>query len=171
MLTTETIEIERYEAAMETAIGKLAAARKRWTEEGTARRSDRIRQEAKLCAVILALAAMIPAERLRRFRNQLRDVQEPQTFRAGAVQDAILETLARERRREWTAGEIKEALRRQGVDADDHSVMNCVSYLIRTRRLRRIARGMYLDPHYNVAIVTSDEIRTDDIEKGGANEY
>ncbi len=161
---------DRYEAALEAAFGDLAAERRR-REEEAARLSGGMSQQAQLCDLILSLAAMLVESRRRKFQTRLQEVEQSRRFQGGTVQEAILDALERERRTKWSADEIRDALDKQGVNATPKEVFNCVDHLIRTKRLKRVSRGQYYDPEAGVAIVTSNEVRTFDIPRGGENEY
>lgn len=134
------------------AFDKLATVQKRMKEEKCARPSD-VSQEVQLLDLIRVLAASLASER----RLHLEGEVTPQS-QVGSLHNAMLRTLRHERRPKWTAREIKMALERQGVNAETRTVTNCIDYLVRRKRLQRIARGLYYDPEYGVGIVTSSDL-------------
>jgi hypothetical protein len=66
------------------------------------------------------------------------------TSRGGDVYEDVIRFFRENSGREWSARQVHEALTGSGPEPDMKSIYNIISYLAKTGRLQRVARGRYV---------------------------
>ncbi len=72
--------------------------------------------------------------------------------RGGEVYGNVIQLFRKQPHREWTASDIQTALAQEGAATDAKAVHNVLTYLARTGRLERVARGRYIAREFGVEI-------------------
>jgi hypothetical protein len=131
-------------------------------------------EEARFCgrpdrAVILRLCARVPEERRSGYLSRLAAVPLQADARGSDVFNKIVNIIDRYPQREWTNADLKRRIEESGMKVEAKRVGNLASYFVKCGRFERLARGQYRDRQGNV-FVTSQELPTFDISRGGDNE-
>jgi hypothetical protein len=114
-------------------------------------------------ALILALAARVSEERRTALLRDIAAELRTPSNRGGPVFEKVIRLV--DERPEWKATEIKRTLANRGTPVDTKTLSNSIDYLVKSGRLRRLGRGTYAAPGFG--IVTSEELTSDDIPRGG----
>jgi hypothetical protein len=124
-------------------------------------RSDLDARYADLTALARSLLPLVSPERRAFYTKQLEPEPPQSSGRATENFANIVQLIALENRREWTAPAMQEALKLRNIEADLKPIHNVFNYLAREGRIRRISRGRYYVPEYAVGIITSDDLLGD----------
>lgn len=157
-----------YEAALRAAVVEWADLCKPIAISNGADLERRETKKAALRNLILGLAARVPQDRRDHYLRDLEFATSPPSMRAGATFNNVISLLEHAQRCEWKATEVRRALAERGVAVDAKTLSNVFGYMIKTGRLKRLARGHY--QFQGGVLVTSDEVPTFDIPRGGENE-
>src|SRR5882724_4538112 len=165
----QSAQIENpYEVALKAAVAEWGVLCKPIAISNGADLERRETKKAALRNLILALAARVPQDRRDLFLRDLEFATAPPSMRASATFNNVISLLEHAQRCEWKAGEVRKALAERGVVVDAKTLSNVFGYMIKSGRLKRLARGHY--QFQGGVLVTSDEVRTFDIPKGGEME-
>ena len=143
---------EPYRAALDAALSELEKIRDslQVARHGIAELEV---HEENLSAVIEKLMEVLPpAERA--LYQQRAEIGRPvkRSPHATPVYDNVVQLFGRTKQREWTAPEVQEALKADGVQTEPQQVHNVLGYLARKGLLRRMSRGRYFVVGYGFGI-------------------
>ncbi len=99
---------------------------------------------ARFAETIQLLITGLPQENRNEFLRRFDEVRAGTTHRGGEVFGKVIALFKRDLRGEWTVPEIHSALAKGGGSLDLKALSNTITYLAKTGRLRRIARGQYV---------------------------
>jgi hypothetical protein len=143
---------EPYRAALDAALSELARIRENLqvARHGIAELEV---HEENLSAVIEKLTEVLPPAERALYRQRV-EIGRPikRSAHATPVYDNVVQLFGRTKRREWTAPEVQEALKADGVQTEPQQVHNVLGYLARKGLLRRISRGRYYVVEYGFGI-------------------
>lgn len=160
-----------YEAALAAALDDLVNARRKVQGARDELQSAEARI-TELTQLVSTLLGLLPPDRAALYTqrlNELRVSSQP-SVRSGPVHDNVVELFSRTNKRQWSASDVQAALADEGKSADPKAVYNVLNYLVRSGRLRRVARGQYYVEGLGFGIQLDQDIEGVDPRGGGCME-
>ena len=112
---------------------------------------------------IASLIDALPAEERAAHIRQLNaaTAEDETVTRSGPVYGNVIDLFKKSKRRDWSTADVHRALTERNIETDRKTLGTTLSYLVKSGRIRRIARGHYVVMDGALAwtgIVTDEEI-------------
>jgi len=148
-----------YESALIAVEDDLQEARDRLQEAESKAQQVRANVE-ELESLANQLIARLPEARAIGFTKRIfqeRASASQVDARGGPIYNNVIELFEQDKKKEWTAPAVHDALSAQGESIQPKAIHNVINYLYRTGRLQRVSRGRYMIPGYGFGIMSGHD--------------
>lgn len=153
----------RFEDALRKALGDLHEL-----DQQIARAASDLVELRRKRAKLMHLAESISenlddsnCETLRQELARLRPSLGGGTWRRSPLYENVVSLITTSAKRDWSTEELHSSLGTNGKDDTNKALHNIIGYLVKTGRLRRIARGRYHTSEFGFGLEDIEEVADD----------